>query len=274
MSFDWLGQFRQGAWKDFRRFVLEERRDVGNRMMVINSELTRIGWIHVHYATTEDEDGQPVVTEQRTGLAVPPQSSLGKLIQAYVALGGNPLSISHFLLPGMRQVDANGNLVDVFPSGGVVYPVKGDISKNQYDGGFKSLDSDPQRRVGGRRRYDQSRVVFHVDHSRRWVAKEIREKRYNVESRIIKLMDLREQLEQELLDLVLAVGGTVSTIPTPDRKRFEAAFNVASLVHFMDAVFYAEDDDGELTFDTENTAALAYYPFLMSDLDVEGGTEL
>ena len=273
MSFSWLGIFRQGAWKDFRRFVLEERRDVGNRLAVIRSELIRIGYVVVKYEAVVDENENIVVTEKRTGFAVPPRSSLGKLIQAYVVAGGNPLSISHFLIPD-QNTSSDGVVTKQYPAGGVVYPLTGDMGTTQYDGGFKSIGNDPAKRTGGRKRHATERVDFHVDHSRRWVTQEIREKRNNIEARIIKLVDLREQLKKEVIQLTLAVGGTIGELPVVDRTQYEVVFNTASLIHFLDQVFYEDDADGVPDMSVENTAALAYYPFLMSDEDFEVGTEL
>ena len=47
MSVNGLGTFRQGQWQQFRRFVLNERRDVLARIAVIKAELDRIGFIRV-----------------------------------------------------------------------------------------------------------------------------------------------------------------------------------------------------------------------------------
>jgi len=266
--------FRQGSWRDFRRFVLEERRDVGNRLAVIRAELVRIGYVLVEYQTTEDDQGNRVASEQRVGFFVPERSSLGKLVQAYVAQGGNPMSISHFLLPDQTSYN-DGVTSEAYPGGGVVYPKQGSINATQYDGGYMSIGNDPAPRTGGRVRRDNiDRAVFHVDHSRRWVSQEIRAKRHDLEARIIKLADLREQLEQEVTRIILAVGGTVGALNSVNREDFNREFNVASLVSFIDAVFYAEDEDGVRDMDTPNEDALAYYPFLMSDEDYEVGTEL
>ena len=99
MSFGWLGTFRQGSWQSFRTFVLNERRDVASRIRVIEAELLRIGEVTVLYGTTEEEDGSVTTTEERVGFSVSPGSSLAKLLQAYVALGGNPFDVSLFLTP-------------------------------------------------------------------------------------------------------------------------------------------------------------------------------
>ena len=47
MSFGWTGFYRQGAWREFRRFILDQRRDVMARVTTINAELARIGEIRI-----------------------------------------------------------------------------------------------------------------------------------------------------------------------------------------------------------------------------------
>lgn len=270
---DWLDIFREGQWKDFRRFVLEERKDVGSRLAAIRAELRRIGYILVVYETLEpDDEGHIKATERMVGFSVPPRTALGKLVQAYVAMGGNPLSISHFLIPYSSYTKDGVAIVERYPHGGVVFPATGDPTKTQYDGGFSSLESDVARRTGGRKKHSTDRVAFHVDHSRRWVAKEIREKRTDIEARIIKLMDLREQLEQEVIQIILAVGGTVGSLAGVDRRLFESTLNAVSLIHFLDTVFW-EGGDGTLDMNNQSEN-LMHYPFLMNDLDTEANHEL
>ena len=106
--FNFLGTMRQCQWKMFRDWVLTERCAVSSRVRVINAELNRIGCITVFYKplrnTTVQTLGGAVtdvqtVTEERARFEVSPGSSLEKLVQAYVAHGGNPMSISLWLQP-------------------------------------------------------------------------------------------------------------------------------------------------------------------------------
>lgn len=94
MSFSWTCMFRHGSWMEFRRFVLNQRQNVPSRVASINAELDRIGSVSILYKIEGDR-----CTERRDGFLVPPESSLGKLMRAYIAQGGNPFDISMFLQP-------------------------------------------------------------------------------------------------------------------------------------------------------------------------------
>lgn len=271
MSFGWLGTFRQGSWQEFRRFVLNERRDVLARMRVIKAELTRIGEINVLYATEFDDDGNIIGTsEERLGFTVTPGSSLGKLIQAYTALGGNPFDISLFLTPDSTvaiNLDDLSTATSDQPHQGVISPRSGAYSTGQiYEGGYLVLKKYTPARVGGRKDLDNSKFATRVDLARRWVNKEIRYKRNDLEARIIKLCDLREQLFHELEQLEMAVAGFSDMFPDIDETRIDDELTVARLVEGIDAVFYPMDDTNTPDFDTENTEALGPYPFLLSDI--------
>lgn len=270
MSFGWLGTFRQGSWQAFRRFVLEERRDVAARMRVIQAELRRIGQVTVLYTTTVDADGAETVTEQREGFMVTPNSSLAKLLQAYTAMGGNPFDISLFLTPDATVLldqtdvasDASGQ-----PHQGVVYPTSAAYTTGSlYEGGYLVLRKYVPARVGGRKDMDDSKFAGRVDVARRWVNQEIRFKRNDLEARIIKLCDLREQLLHELDLLEVAVAGFSEAIPSLDPERIDDELTVARIVEGIDAVFYPMSEDNTPDFTTENLTALGQFPFLMSDI--------
>lgn len=271
MSFGWLGTFRQGSWQAFRKFVLEERRDVLARMKVIRAELARIGEVTVLFATEVDDDGNVTGTsEERLGFTVTPGSSLGKLIQVYTALGGNPFDISLFLTPDSAvAVDPAdlGEATSGQPHEGVIYPRSGAYSTGSiYEGGFLVLKKYTPARVGGRKDMDNSKFASRVDLARRWVNKEIRYKRNDLEARIIKLCDLREQLLHELEQLEVAVAGFDDMFPDIDETRIDDELTVARLVESIDAVFYPMDETNTPDFNTENTEALGPYPFLLSDI--------
>jgi hypothetical protein len=97
MSFGWNCMFRKGSWLEFRRFVLLQRKNVPDRILSINQELSRIGRIVVSY---EKVDGR--VTEKRTGFYVDEKSALGKLIIAYIAQGGNLYVLVSRLLQDLK----------------------------------------------------------------------------------------------------------------------------------------------------------------------------
>ncbi len=67
---------------------------------------------------------------------------------------------------------------------------------------------------------------------RNWANQAIKEKVQDIEWRIVKQMDLREQLEQER-DRVLmqAFGVALDALPTLDQERFSTGLTVQSLVN-------------------------------------------
>lgn len=259
MSYGWLGKFRQGSWRSFRRYILSERRDVGKRIAVINAELRRIGKVIVAYNREEDPDTNEVtVTEERVGFSVTPRSSLEKLVQAYVALGGNPLDISHFFIADRAQVtgtaeDGSPVLGDQYPYGGLVYPVTAEYDEPQnqfgkYTGGFAAIRKYPPARMSGRQTVDDDAEPYrqYIRYMRRGFEKEIQEKKNDLEARILKLCDLREQLMVERDEvLVQAFGGLSVEIGARFREtQFNPDLTVPKIANLIDSIFYPEADDG------------------------------
>ncbi len=273
MPFRWLGTFRQGQWQAYRRFILEERRDVSKRLMVIEAELTRIGEVTVLYGSTVDAEGKVSVSEERLGFAVTPNSSLCKMVQAFVAQGGNPFDVSLFLTPDNTVVmdpsvdPAQGGGEDVQPYSGVVYPRAGAYVPGQtYEGGFLVIKKYLPARIGGRKYVEDSQVATRVDVARRWIRQELKTKRDDIAYQILKLCDLREQLLNEIDVLAMAVSEVVPEMPDLDEGRLDKELSVAHVVAAIDSIFYTIDSDGTPSFGTENTGELGKYPFLLSDI--------
>jgi len=273
MSFGWLGTFRQGSWRAFRRFVLEERRDVAQRVAVIEAELTRIGRVTVFYGESQqdDEGGTSKVSEERVGFSITPGTSLAKLFQAYIALGGNPFDVSLFLTPDatvlLNPLDEDMAGTPAQPYQGVVYPKSASYaSGGVYEGGFMVLKKYVPARTGSRKKLEDWSVAAQVDRARRWASKEIRYKRNDIEARIIKLCDLREQLMHELEDLTWATAGVVAAAPFLDPEQYDPDLSVGQIVALIDSFFYEVSDDGTADFNTENEEKLGEFPFLLSDL--------
>jgi hypothetical protein len=252
MSFGWLGFFRQGAWREFRRFTLNQRRDVSARITTINAELDRIGYVRVLYA--QNNDNPNVMTERRIGLDVTPDTSLEKLLRAYIAAGGNPFDISMFLSPdsievveGTTEASAEGVVPqtatrETQPYGGIATAATTDpVTPGLYTGGWLPLWRYPPRRFGNTVSYtaqaaDMTRTIHAA---REWVTQEIRTLRNDLEAKILKLMDLREQLTKERDELLpQAVGGSVPGLSWSDNGEFAVTHNLAPIVEGIDAVFY------------------------------------
>jgi len=271
MSFAWLGTFRQGQWRRYREFVLAERRDASARITTIQAELARIGNVTVTYEVADN--GQ--VTEKRTGLLIdPPESSLGKLMAAYTSLGGNPLDISMFLMPDQVQLTADGETVETQPSRGVLYPLEGEykFDGDQFPQGAPSLQTFDWRRLGGRRSLDDRDVGDLVDLSRRWISQSIKFKRNDIEARILKLCDLREQLVAELNQIAWMVGDIIPITASSyaGGRGLDQRLTVTQIVKSIDSVWYDFDVDNVPDF-TTSSKNLGFYPNLMTDLP--GGIE-
>jgi len=255
----------------FRSFVLNERRDIGRRMAVIEAELVRIGKVTVYYVSTTDASGATKVTEQRKGVGVTHGSSLEKLLRAYVALGGNPLDISLFLEPDttllLDPTDTSGQ-TPTQPSDGIIYPKSSDYSLGSVnEGGRLSVNKDESNRIGGFKELPEERPAQVVDLARAWVSQAITERRHDIEARIIKLMDLREQLGKELDQLTMAIAGTSGDIPTLNQDFFAPEMGVARLVASIDSAFYNISADGVTPdFNSINDTALAQFPSLLLDV--------
>lgn len=289
MSFGWLGFVRQGAWREFRRFTLDQRRDVMARITAINSELNRIGYVRILYERNASDLSK--MTERRVGLDVTPNTSLERLLRAYIAQGGNPFDISMFLSPdsievtddnpdgtATQQTDASAPeaippeaILETQPYGGIAYSGSTDpLQGGLYMGGWLPLWRYPPRRFGNTVSYtaqaaDMARTI---NAARGWVTQEIRALRNDLEARIIKLMDLREQLTKERDELIpQAVGGVVPGIPFSETGEFAVSFNVSMIVDDIDSTFYpVTRTDGSRDFDQpRQSGPNPFQPMLLDD---------
>lgn len=281
MPFNFLGTMRACQWKAFRDWTLNERRSVRGRLLVINAELNRIGRITVFYRTRNEvvqtatgaEQEVATVTEERTRFVVSPGSSLEKLVQAYIAQGGNPMAISLWLQPDEVLFSTDEDPIDDpdddpnevvtsagfestpfdQPYGGVISTTSTDSYDvgGRYPGGLSVKLTDLTRNAG---RYVEdadagAKIAIKMDWARRWVRQELSELS-RLEERIVKLMDLREQLMEERDMLIQqAVGGSVPDYPVPpDADRFARNLHLTEIVTQMDRTFYETDENGEPDF--------------------------
>ena len=270
MSFGWLGFFRAGAWREYRRFILNQRRDVLARVDTINAELARIGSVRILYARNLGNDN--LMTEMRIGLDVTPNTSLEHLLRAYIAMGGNPFDISMFLTPdsidipeeaendpSQQSEDSAAGAVptsairETQPYGGLTTSASTDpLVPGLYMGGWLPLWRYPPRRFGNTVSYtaQSADMTRTINASRSWAVQEIRTLRNDLEARIIKLCDLREQLANERDEILpQAVGGAVPGLQWSDDGQFAASHNVSTIVENIDAVFYPDRlEDGSRDF--------------------------
>jgi len=275
MGFGWLGTFRNGQWNAYRSFILKERADVSARLAVIQAEIDRIGQVTVSYRMNKDGSGR--CTEERTGFFVTENSSLEKLIRAYTVAGGNPFDISMFLVPDsvvLADNDDPESVVETQPYGGVIAPKTGDSAVNAsfYGGGDLNVLKYTPARTNGQDAHD-SNMASSIVRSRKWVGQIIDERVHSLESKIIKLCDLREQLGQERELLQSTLGGTVDGLPTFDLDLYDPDQTLSAIVSTIDSIFYLVDSNGYVT-EVLNEEALGGNQNLMTDLPEEVNTIL
>jgi hypothetical protein len=280
-SFAFSSRFRENQWRDFRRFMLEERRDATSRFLVIDAERQRIGNVNILYELTDTG-----ATEKRVGISVsPPESSLAKLLMAYVALGGNPFDISMFLSPD-RSVEIDGETVNDQPAGVIhTLDIKYSYDQGVADGDTNLVKFKGSRMGGGRIAAKEFEILAITSHARKWIQKEIHFKRTRIEEQIIKLCDLREQLDQEVGDLLWATYGDMQADQDYDTERYNDSLTAGAIAYFFDSIFRVPDkaEIGKVSYDdtadsgkdgSANTDVLGGFPSLMSDDDSEDNTAL
>jgi len=254
-SFSYMDTFREGQWRAFRQFVLDERRDAGSRESVILAEQRRIGKVRVLYDVDPNTGG---VTQNRVGVVIDgsPTCAVAKLMQVYVALGGNPLDISMFLYANDPEC----------PGDGFAYPKGFSYSlQDQTRDADSNIEKFKPSRVGGLRETQSEIVAVNMNLLRRWTRQEMYQKRILIEERILKLSDLYEQLEQERELLTQATRGEgMKAIYNTDR--FQESHTVPVLVYLLDSTFRVPYEDGRVPEDAPvNEDALGTFPMLMSD---------
>ena len=279
-TFSKLSVWPVGYFRSYSSWLLKNRRDVSRRIEVINAEVERIGTVKVTYAAQDTPEGTRR-TEQRTGISVTPGSSLGRLMRAYIANGGDPLSISPFMYPEstLRTQDGPDSVAQVkeeFPHGGLVAPISGvpnePLPSDQapgyeaYPGGYASSDSYYPARQGGRidpGAYDHDGVVKSMQQIRGWANQDLKERLQDIEWRIIKLCDLREQLIQERdTVLVQAFGGVLEGVGPFDPTRFDEKLRVQNIVQDMYEMLYPIDESNKvIAFVPSNQTVFLQFTF-------------
>ena len=259
MSFGFNCMFRKGSWLEFRRFVLKQRENVPDRILYITKEIARIGEIEITY---EKSDGR--TTEKRTGLSVSTDSALGKLLVAYIAQGGNPFDISMFLMPDSYKIlDSNeedlgynegwtvGDKKVSFtqPYGGVLAPGSQDEKdyKGQDQRGWLPIWKYPARKLGGNETNiypEADEIGGQISLARGWVRQEIAQLRNDIEARILKLCDLREQLIKERDEVLYnALVGSVAALKDFDPKEVLSENHLSFIITNIDLNFFEPKED-------------------------------
>jgi hypothetical protein len=256
-----FGGMTPHQWLHIRKWALESRKDIERKRSAIAAELARIGEIKVRY----NRPGGGNATEQRVGIQA--SGTLLKLCQAYIAHGGNPFDISLFLYPNSAETIEfadpddleNDHMVSIVPAGGVAFPSSsekvgspGALGGGQHMGGNIPLLNYPPNRT-----YEKTHMVDDatagvwnmLEYVLRDSKVELRETLQNIEWNIVKLCDLREQLENEVIDMNRAWGGTSEAIGGEGTNRFEhnvfsGAHRVQNMVAYIDSMIFDVDQTG------------------------------
>lgn len=253
MSFGWTFTFRRGAWNEFRRFALLQRQNVPDRVIMIDKELSRLGKVSILYQRKDIEDPQSEMSELRKGITVTEGTTLDKLFKAYISRGGNPFDISMFLVPDSYKITDEGIYIEKQPYGGVIAP-----SPSDDDELFQGVDTSGwlpvlkyvPRKLGNKGNYwtDYGHTIgTKVEASREWLTQEIKELRNDLEARIIKICDLREQLMTERFELLSeCVGQATQGVELQfDPNYHSEEYHLLNIINFIDNVYYNSDSNGQ-----------------------------
>lgn len=262
-TFSRMGVWPVGYFRAYSGWLLNNRRGVAARIATIKAEVERIGFVEVLYQSYE-EDGDTKRSEVRLGINVTADSTLERLMQAYVAQGGNPLEISSFMHPQTTKVvpdgEGGGASTHQYPFGGLVAPRSAEYNEplpnedtlesgyGVYPGGMPRTHKYFPARQGGHvstGAYDYTAVVRSMHQMRSWANQDIKERLSDLEARIIKQCDLREQLLHEMhVVLVQAFGGVLHGVEDLDIEQFDRNLMVQNMIKDMEDLVYEKDASG------------------------------
>jgi len=279
-SFAKLCVWPVGYFRAYSSWLLKNRREVAARINVLTAEIDRIGFITVEYGKEEGDDGSVFRNEQRMGIRVTEGSSLGLLLRAYIASGGDPLNISPFMYPNTSQVSSISGVdepvvKEKYPHGGVVAPISSSPLGSEATETTSGFEPDPggnirmesyyPARQGGKidpGSYDHDAVVRTMHHIRSWANQDIKERVQDIEWRIIKLCDLREQLIKERDEvLVAAFGGAVSGVGPLDEEQFDPGLRMQYLIQDMYELLYEIDETGGAVYRAKDDVQYLQFTF-------------
>jgi len=263
-----MGVFPVGYFRATTQWLLRERRDVTARIAYLQAEIERIGCVTMYFRSVPEGEGSKM-TEQPVGFAVTQGSSLAKLVQAYIAQGGNIYNVSKFLRPDTTEfigaAEDDLDRVEKSPGGGIVAPqsvnynnplpqVNSDgedgstVEKTGYEGyegGYVASHRYYPGRMGGRidrGAWDSNTIVRAMHDVRKWANPTIKGRLQNMEWRIIKLSDLCEQLEKERDEVLMeAFGGQLEGLPWLDTEKYDPRKLVQNLIADMYALLMQTD---------------------------------
>ena len=279
-TFQRMGVWPVGYFRSYSSWLLNNRRTISSRLDTISAEIERIGFVKVTYRVVAQADGTIQRAHDRIGVAVTTGSTLEKLMLAYIANGGNPLEISSFMYPMSRNVGDDGEDMDQYPDGGWAFPQTASPDQPLADGASETgmtyfpggMLKSPFFLSGGQGgrvspgSYDYVQLVKAMHHLRAWANQDIKERLHELEARIIKQCDLREQLvyERDVL-LPQTWGGSVHALATPDNNYFDADLNGMSLIDDVSNMVFKTGVDGKIVATRQEESERGFLPFATDD---------
>lgn len=269
MSFNKLTTWSIEYFREVSSWLLRNRRDVSKSIAYLNSEIRKIGFVKFQYRMVGNK-----ATEEKVGVFVSPKSNLERLMKAYIVQGGNPL-VLNIMYPDKEELvgfDANGSpiLIEPYPSGGVAYPQSVDYNNpaggfEAYQGGWVSLSGYLPARQGGRRdpsAFEYQTILDTMIQIREWANLAIKERVQDIEWRILKQCDLKEQLLRERDEtLVQAFGGSLDCLLSDFDSNTFPELRVQTLIQDMNELLYLKEgyapslDLGHLGFAVEGVTS-------------------
>lgn len=279
-TFQRMGVWPVGYFRSYSSWLMQNRRTIASKIDTLSAEVERIGFIKVTYRADVQSDGSVQRSHDRIGLSVTKGSTLERLLMAYIANGGNPLEISSFMHPMSRNVNADGEDLDQYPDGGWVSPQTAspdqpladgasETGMTYFPGGMLKSPFFLANGQGGRvspGSYDYNPLVKSMHHLRAWANQDIKERLHELEARIIKQCDLREQLVYER-DVILPQtwGGSVHALADADNNYFDADLHGMSLIDDISKMVFKQDEDGNTVATRQEESERGFLPFATDD---------
>lgn len=292
-SFSKMAVFPVGYYRAITSWLLRERRDVLARIATLTAEMDRIGLVKMRYRRVPEGDSINA-TEQRLGFSIPEGTALCRLVQAYIAEGGNPMNICGFLYPDTTEVvarrDGGVDVIQEYPGGGAPGAMSADYNwplpedpetgssvpkKSGYEGspaGMVRSSRYMPGRLGSRMdrgTWDSNTVTRVMHETRKWANKEIKTRLQDKEWRIIKLSDCCEQLKKEREETLMeAFGGLLVDMPDMDPEKFDPRRTAQVIIADFYNLLYDTKGGLPLGFKPSPTLGLLY--FAVEDVPEDG----
>jgi hypothetical protein len=251
------GVLRPGQWNELRTFVLNDCKNAASKIKAIERRIELIGNFAVIYELVDSDSGGLRATEKRVGLAIDVTSTIGKLVRAYTSLGGNPFDITPGWIPDSTLI-SEGVEYQIYPYGGVTAPKSSAwASYGPNDQGhLPNLSYIPSRIGTNQVRWDVAKpVAQRVGWIKKYSSKEIMTRRTRLAEKVIKQLDLKEQLTIQRDEVIQQYVGQYHPDVTYNDNYHGNVRRIVGLVTQLDSDMSAEEYFGQGAYMTLYTDA-------------------